>query len=83
MPGVERSETPGTGWKKRTSARESGRQSGTGAIDVDETNELNETADARSTGLSAFWASYLGFRWRSTPGFMLSPAPQAFIRTSQ
>ena len=73
MPGVERSETPGTGWKKRTSARESGRQSGAGTIDVDETNELNETADARSTGLSAFGASFLGFRYVPTHALCSHP----------
>jgi hypothetical protein len=42
-----------------------------------EANDVNQTAVARSTGLSAFGTFVPGVPLRFTPGFMLTPAPQA------
>jgi hypothetical protein len=48
-----------------------------------EANEVNQTAVARSTGLSLLGASFLGSATLFTPGFMLSPASRALTRTDQ
>src|SRR5260370_5721651 len=39
-------------------------------------------AVARSAGSVRWRCNYLGFRWRFTPGFMLTPAPQALAHAS-
>jgi hypothetical protein len=57
---------------KRDKAREA---AGSGIITIDVFGPL--ALPAATAGSTIIGGLILGFRWRSTPGFMLSAAPQA------